>query len=565
MSGQGTAARAAELLSAETKRRVRLADNQRRGFESAWNEYYDCYATTTYLVRPLIKLEDIGYHLYLKKNINPHNPSWELPSFRQQKKTLGLSQDKIQAIEARLASAGLLVKESGKGKGQKGENISNDYLLYEPKELGDFLLAVARGEMPGTLNEKGRRKLAELKARFDDHGTPPSGGPAPESGTPPAPDSGTPGAPRAGTPPGPPGGTDNTRPSTPSSQQTGQQQLAVLGAPAPPTAQQAVVVADSPLELLIARGMTPKVAGDLVATMDSAAVARQVEVYDFLREQAPDDPRLSPGRLRRMIEEDWTPPPNFVPAAEREQAEAAAEENRRRRREAHAECLQQQEAAAEAEATLLASLGLHVEDQTAWHVLVDCPRRLPSVFTRALFYAPRDGAPPAIIFRERADYELAMSAVYAQERAEIERRLCDRFSGYIHAHLAGRAPVYLPVDDLQAALRAADGVPAAVEGEPLASGPAAERPTHDTHTAAGHEAPTALQGEGDHPADATPRPGAARAAAPSASPRSPREYGHPAPHHHPGPAVPRSRPRLPIRGKYIPRGEENAAVAIPLG
>src|SRR3954447_27000332 len=164
------ALRGAEPVSSETKRRVRLADGQRKGFETAWNEYFDCYATTTYLEEPLIRLEDISYHLYLKKNINPTNPRWELPSFRQLKKILGLSQDKIQGIEARLAEAGLLMKESGKGKGAKGENVANDYLLYEPLELTDFLLAITAGRLNGTLNEKGQRKLAELRERFGDCG-----------------------------------------------------------------------------------------------------------------------------------------------------------------------------------------------------------------------------------------------------------------------------------------------------------------------------------------------------------------------------------------------------------
>src|SRR5688500_8886743 len=123
------AQRGAAPLSSEAKRRVRLAENQRKGFESAWNEYFDCYASTTYAEEPLIRLEDVSYHLYLKKHINPTNPRWELPSFRQLKKILGLSQDKLQGIEARLATARLLVKDSGKGKGAKGENVANDYLL----------------------------------------------------------------------------------------------------------------------------------------------------------------------------------------------------------------------------------------------------------------------------------------------------------------------------------------------------------------------------------------------------------------------------------------------------
>ncbi|HEX5501024.1 MAG TPA: hypothetical protein VFW96_00295, partial [Thermomicrobiales bacterium] len=70
---------------------------------------------------------------------------------------------------------------------------------------------------------------------------------------------------------------------------------------------EAVVVA--PLELLVGRGVTPVTAARLVAAVAARTIARQVAIYDWLRERAPDDDRLTPGRLRRMIEEDWAPPP----------------------------------------------------------------------------------------------------------------------------------------------------------------------------------------------------------------------------------------------------------------
>ncbi|MDP9374208.1 MAG: hypothetical protein M3Q65_17485, partial [Chloroflexota bacterium] len=81
-----------------------------------------------------------------------------------------------------------------------------------------------------------------------------------------------------------------------------------------------VVVIPNPSTLsdwLFARGVTRKIADRLARDIPAATVTRQIEVYDWLREAAEDDERLTPGRLRLMIEEDWTPPRGFVPAAER--------------------------------------------------------------------------------------------------------------------------------------------------------------------------------------------------------------------------------------------------------
>ncbi len=495
ISGHDAANPASEPLSAETKRRIRLAEHQRRGFESAWNEYYDCYATTTYLAKPLIKLEDIGYHLYLKKNINPYNPSWELPSFRQQKKTLGLSQDKIQGIEARLERAGLLVKESGKGKGQKGENVSNDYLLYEPKELAEFLLAVFRSELPGTLNDKGRRKLAELKARFDDSGEVPADDGVPGSGTGDVPLSGTPDAPIYGTVPAPLTGTHNTRTQTNSIQQTQQQQGTTTPSRTRMNDGHAVVVATTDLvSLLVERGITDKAARELAKGTGASTITRQVAIYDFLREQAPDNSKLSPGRLRRMIEEDWAPPHDFVLPEERtHRAEAAmrtADEHRRRQEAARAEERRRREIAVAQEAALLAPLGLYAEDQTAWRTLVESPRRLPSAFRAALFYAPRDTTPPAVIFHHQTEHALATGLAYAKHRAALEHRLCDRFPAYARTRMTVGPVVYITYEDALAALQASSRPAGHIIGDP-AHGPSkltsrGENMTGDTYNHSPH-------------------------------------------------------------------------------
>ncbi|HEX5503579.1 MAG TPA: hypothetical protein VFW96_13225, partial [Thermomicrobiales bacterium] len=220
---------------------------------------------------------------------------------------------------------------------------------------------------------------------------------------------------------------------------------------------EAVVVVVAPLELLVRRGITPATAARLVATVAAPTIARQVTIYDWLRERTPDDDRLTPGRLRRMIEEDWAPPPGFVPAEERARQAtlaAAATEEEERRREAAA---RRGAETAAAEGALLVSLGLSPEDQAIWRALAEQPPRLPVVFGRALFYAPREATPPALLFRDRAEVALATSPAYAPHRAEIERRLCDRFPRYARARVTAGRPAYLACADVLAALRGPGG------------------------------------------------------------------------------------------------------------
>ena len=491
------AQRGAEPLSAETKRRVRLADGQRKGFETAWNEYFDCYATTTYLEAPLIRLEDISYHLYLKKNINPTNPRWELPSFRQLKKILGLSQDKIQGIEARLGVAGLLLKESGKGKGARGENVANDYLLYEPLELADFLIAVTAGRLPGTLNEKGQRKLQELRERFGElrmtndelrmgtsastetpsakvkalsaatpyssfvirtlkginHSSLPN--PAPIIGTPPVPENRTAPVPLFGTDsvpetvaPGVPEiGTENRPPVTNDLKQTDQQQQRrgkgaataqpVAGKHSNVEAERVVVVEEQ--DELVERGITVGVAGRLRRTVAAKVIARQVEIFDFLREQSPNDPKLTPGRLRRQIEDDWSAPAGFVPVAERAaqaaQAAQRAEMAETQRRSAATEAERATEAAAQARRAELAALGLTGADQATWARIAQTTPPLPPPFRDALFHAPLGEAHGALIFRDRAAWTRATGAAHSATRAQVLTRvadLCGRPGAQVH-------------------------------------------------------------------------------------------------------------------------------------
>lgn len=499
------AQRGAAPVSAESKRRVRLADGQRKGFETAWNEYFDCYATTTYLETPLIRLEDIAYHLYLKKNINPTNPRWELPSFRQLKRILGLSQDKIQGIEARLGAAGLLLKESGVGKGRKGENVANDYLLYEPRALADFLIDVTNGRLAGCLNEKGQRRLAELRERFsearstnDEARTAPPAQPAMEaqvgpdsscvtrhaSCDPPAPASGTPPRPRpvplVGTAPVPAGGpqgvrrtgagrvtasgTHNRPDPTDLIQQTEEQQGEEprTNAARLPKAESVVVAAEG--DRLVARGITARVAARLRQTVPAATIARQVEIFDALRAASPDDPKLTAGRLRRQIEEDWAAPAGFVTAAARaaQESAAAAGADERAARQAARSC--EAAAASEERRATLAALGLSGADQATWTRIVQTVPPLPTPFRDALFHAPRGDEAAALIFRDRGALERATGPAHHQARARVAARLtslCGRPGATVH---------YLLYEDVLRLL--GDGAAQGTPGTDMATGAA---------------------------------------------------------------------------------------------
>lgn len=216
------------------------------------------------------------------------------------------------------------------------------------------------------------------------------------------------------------------------------------------------------VEHLVERGVTRRVADNLARRVPATIISTQLDVYDWLRAQSPDDDRLTPGRLRRMIEEDWASPVGFVPAAERMRQESAAhaEADARARHLARAqeEERQRRDAAAAEYDALLAAIGLHADDQIIWRILVDRPPRPPVVFAKALFYAPREEGPPVIIFRERTDQELATSTFNAKYRSDIARRLCDRFPDYERILLGGRAPVYLAYADVLAALNASPEV-----------------------------------------------------------------------------------------------------------
>jgi hypothetical protein len=157
-------------------------------------------------------------------------------------------------------------------------------------------------------------------------------------------------------------------------------------------------------------------------------------------------------------------------------AAAAAEEQRRRQEAAREEERRCREAADTEYAALLASLGLHAEDQAQWRALVESPQRLPTVFCHALFYAPRDMTPPVVILRHRGERELAMCAGYDKHRAEIEQRLCDRFPQYTRTRFTVGSTVFVAYEE---ALAAFQTLPE--EDERAGDGAAADQPQLASH------------------------------------------------------------------------------------
>jgi hypothetical protein len=159
------------------------------GFEPCANAFFDFYVNPKFIDPPLLDLQDVGFFLFLRKNVNPKNPAWKMPSIRQMKRRLGVGQDRLLAIMKRLEHTGLLVKETGLGQGEKGANISNTYLLSDPlPTLAEFLYA-----FQDELKEEWKAYLASLDPvpEMGTGGVPETGTGVPETGTAAVPDSGT--------------------------------------------------------------------------------------------------------------------------------------------------------------------------------------------------------------------------------------------------------------------------------------------------------------------------------------------------------------------------------------
>ena len=273
------------------------------GFEPAWNSYYDFYLSDKYLEKPVLKLEDIAFHLFLRKNLNDNDPSWRMPSFRMMKRRLGVGQNRIDKMLDRLTKAYLLKKVSGKRKGKKSADVANTYVLSDPiQELEDFLAVANADEFPQPLREEWK----------DSGGTP-----VPVLGTGGRTQNGYGAVPKTGTRKH----TSSKHTSTTVAEGDGDINNNSSGNPQPKA--DVVVLTDL--------GISKKIASRLADRYKKERILERVEWFNFLIENSPDKIKDPPAYLRRSIEErDWEPPTGYKSKAKRE-AEATEKERKRQK------------------------------------------------------------------------------------------------------------------------------------------------------------------------------------------------------------------------------------------
>ena len=121
-------------------------------------------------------------------------------------------------------------------------------------------------------------------------------------------------------------------------------------APAVETTAAPLPAASSPLEAaLVARGVTAKVAAELVAAHPAERIAAQVDVLDWLLEKKDKKIGKNPaGYLVKSIRDDYAPPGGYVPKAERERAKGAVAERERKKQESEKETRAREKREAEA-------------------------------------------------------------------------------------------------------------------------------------------------------------------------------------------------------------------------
>jgi hypothetical protein len=128
------------------------------GFEPAFNEFYDLYASDKVLSKPILRLEDIAMYLYLRKCVNLDRDDWNPPSIRHLRRKFKISSGKIYTILERLEKAHLLRKQSGVR--EEGGNVPNRYALFDPLPEEEFVNAAEAGmfTVPVRDHSKGRTR-----------------------------------------------------------------------------------------------------------------------------------------------------------------------------------------------------------------------------------------------------------------------------------------------------------------------------------------------------------------------------------------------------------------------
>jgi hypothetical protein len=151
-------------------------------------------------------------------------------------------------------------------------------------------------------------------------------------------------------------------------------------------------VSEDMVDVLARRGITRASARELAARWPMR-ILPQIAIYDWLRQGDTTEPRYHPGRLRRMIEEDWAPPPGFLARAERRAT--------RRVMDLPGEGGAPASPADPAEPgdVLARQLGVHAVDQGVWQALIGSPPGFPPFLRLALFCPPPTGTRiAAVIF-----------------------------------------------------------------------------------------------------------------------------------------------------------------------
>jgi hypothetical protein len=121
------------------------------GFEPAFNEFYDLYASDKVLGNPILRLEDIALYLYLRKCVNVDRDDWNPPSIRHLRRKFKISSGKLYTILERLEKAHLLRKQSGVR--EEGANVPNRYALFDPLPEEEFVSAAEAGAFPVSIRD----------------------------------------------------------------------------------------------------------------------------------------------------------------------------------------------------------------------------------------------------------------------------------------------------------------------------------------------------------------------------------------------------------------------------
>jgi hypothetical protein len=391
------------------------------GFEPAWNAYYDFYLSDKYLESPILKLEDVAFHLFLRKNLNDHDPTWRMPSFRMMKRRLGVSQDRVEAMLDRLTQAHLLKKFSGRRKGKKKANVANTYVLSDPiQELEDFLAVAAAGAFPQPLRAEWKR---------------PKEPPVPEIGT-----GGCTGNRYRAVP------EIGTHKHTSYKQTSATEQTSTTAPKTRPDSHPSSSEPDPKDDVVVAltsHGLSKEVSQQFADRYRRDYIFEKINYLEYLQQHDPQKVTKPVGWLRRAIEKDYSAPDGYKSKAER--AAEAAEQDRRRQQAAQAvasaeqevEDLRRQEAEEQAQrlAQLQERYGTTQRELELWpQALRELQLQLPRATYQAWF--------PQTQLLSLTDGEALIAVPNGFARDWLEQRL----AGKILATLTGLA---LPVERLR--------------------------------------------------------------------------------------------------------------------